>query len=156
MDDGFWTYEAVEERLVEAWGFLARLPDREAAWLRVGVSSIYRSVVREWNDYWQTDDKPVRLGLRSAQVDRMDEAMGWLDHVRPADRRLIGLVLHVLSHGYSEPPWKGLCAPMGWGGHPDALRKRYSRALAHIAAMLNGADFRQVTMSSPVISRGGK
>lgn len=147
----FWTFDAVEARLVEAWGFLGRMPDREAAWLRGGVSSIYRSIVREWNDYWQTDDKPVRLGLRSAEVDRMNEALGWLDHVRPADRKLVGFVLQALARGYSDPPWRGLCRPMGWGGHSDALRKRYSRSITRIAHVLNVADFRRATVSTPII-----
>jgi hypothetical protein len=155
-DDAFWTFAAVEERLVEAWVFLGRMPDREANWLRAGVSSIYRSIVREWNDYWQTDDKPVRLGLRSAEVDRMNEALGWLDHVRPADRKLVGFVLQALARGHSDPPWRGLCRPMGWGGHPDALRKRYSRAISRVCYVLNSADFCHVTVSSPVIRMGAK
>lgn len=154
--DDFWTFAAVEERLVEAWEFLGRMPDREAGWLKVGVSSIYRAIVREWNDYWQTDDKPVRLGLRTAEVDRMNEALDWLEHVRPADRKLVGFVLQALARGHADPPWGGLCRPMGWGGHPDALRKRYSRAITRICHAENSADFGRVTMSSPVIRMGAK
>lgn len=154
--DDWWTFEAVEERLIEAWDFLARMPDREAGWQRAGLSSLYRSIVREWNDYWQTDDHPPRLGLRSTEVDRMEQALDWLQHVRPADRRLIGLALHALSRGAAEVPWRGLCKPMAWGGHPDALRKRYSRSLTRVVMTLNAAEKRDGMVSSHGIQREGE
>jgi hypothetical protein len=145
----YWTFEAVEERLIEAWEFLGRMPDREARFQRVSISSLYQSIVREWNDYWQTDDHPPRLGLRSAEVDRMEQALGWMTgYVRPADRKLVGLALQALAKGAAEVPWRGLCKPMGWGGHADALRKRYSRAITRIANSLNSAENRHGTESS--------
>lgn len=138
--EDFWTYEAVEDRLIEAWALLHRMPDREAAWLGQAVMGLWRQVKREWDAYSQdSDDVRLTLGARAAEVDRMDEALGWLDHVRTIDRKLVGLVIKVKARGYGEVPWVLIRAQLGWEVTPDACRKRYGRAIYAIAYRLNRA-----------------
>jgi hypothetical protein len=140
MDQDLWTYEAVEERLIEAWLLLHRMPDREAAWLGQTVMSLWRQVRREWGAYSQDgDDVRLTLGARAAEVDRMDEALDWLGHVRPIDRKLVGLVIKIKARGYGEVPWALVRAKLGWEVSADACRKRYGRAIYGISHKLNRA-----------------
>lgn len=152
--EGNWTFQLVEERLVEAWGFLCRMPDREAAHLRVSVMSIWQQIVRQWGDAApDAFSKRPRLGLRSHEVDRMDEALAWVELLRPHDRQLVGRVLPWLARGAVDIPWRKIKAEMGWIGSPDALRMRYGRAINKIAVKLsNGKDgvkFRQPQQFAP-------
>lgn len=133
----FWTFEAVEERLIEAWVLLHRMPDREAAWLGQAVMGLWRQVKREWDAYSQDSaDVRLTLGARAAEVDRMDEALDWLRHVRGVDRKLVGLAIKMKAAGH-EPSWVAIRAKLGWGVSPDACRKRYARAIYIIAHKLN-------------------
>lgn len=136
--DRMWTFRQVEDRLVEAWDFLCRLPDREAGWLRLSISGLWQQIIRQQADYRDGSFAAApRVGLRAVEVDRMDEALGWLDMVRPADRMVIGHALPWLSRGAVEVPWMQIAADMGWAGTPDALRMRYGRAVARIAMGLS-------------------
>ena len=135
----FYDFTAVEERLIEAWQFLRRVPDpsRHGHWLGYKSSSIFREIVREWNDYWQTDDKPLRFGLRVAEIERMEEALSWIEWVRPADRKLIGMVLAGRSSAQARPEWEMIKRALAWRGTREALASRYDRAIASIAIKLN-------------------
>lgn len=65
-DDGAVTFALVEERLVEAWGFLRRMPDREAGWLMdVRASSIYERGQLSRQELWE---------LEIAQLARLNDA----------------------------------------------------------------------------------
>ncbi len=138
VDQDVWTHEAVEERLIEAWLLLHRMPDREAAWMRQTVMSLWRQVKREWDSYSQdSEDVRLLLGARAVEVDRMNEALDWLGHVRPIDRKLVGLVIKIKARGYGEVPWTLIRARLGWDVSADACRKRYGRAIHAIALKLN-------------------
>lgn len=141
VGETFWSFALVEERLIEAWRFLQRLPDREAGWLRTHVMSLWREVVPDRLERFE-EAAPVRLGLRSREVDRMEETLAWLDHTRPVDRRLIGFVLRYLAMDQAHPEWLTIRTQMGWDGTPDALRKRYNRSITRIAHALNAAENR--------------
>lgn len=143
----FWTFALVEERLVEAWRFLQRLPDREAGWLRTNVMSLWREVVPDRLERFEEAPRP-RMGLRTAEVDRMNDTLAWLDHTRPADRKLIGLALRFLATEQASVEWVRIKRDLGWDGTPDALRMRYSRAITRIAHVLNGTDLRRAHVSS--------
>ncbi|MDE0880012.1 MAG: DUF6362 family protein [Sphingomonas bacterium] len=142
------TFDGVVERLVEAWGFMRRLPDPEARWLKEPqASSIYaRGRLTEadiWTRFgWQAgvfdeDARPRLPGLRAGEVDRMEEAFGWVEWVEPRDRKLVGLVLQIMDRGdEAQVPWRRIAGRLGWGGHPDTLAKRWSRAVTRIAARL--------------------
>ena len=123
---GLTEYEAVQERLVEAWGFLRRMPDREAGWIREpGASGIYQrgqlSRQELWAQYkvdsddYDRDQRPTLPGLRSHEVDRMWEALGWIDAVvEPRDRKLLGVVLGQLSRDNARPAWVSAAKAIGW------------------------------------------
>lgn len=145
-----WTFETVEARLIEAWGYLLRLPDRERAWLSSGTMGLWRqagtSEREAWANYridgadYHADAVRPSMGLTVAQVTRMDEALGWLDHVRPVDRKLVGHALRVRAAGYSAVPWEKIRRELRWDAAADTLRKRYGRALYRIGAALNAAE----------------
>lgn len=142
------SYGDVIERLVEAWGFLRRMPDREAAWVRSGqVSSLYRlcqltpreawSLYQIDSDEYDRDAKPRQPGLRTAEVDRMNETLAWVEWVPERDRKLLGAALSRLERGDTTVPWVALAPALALGVGPDALRKRFDRAVSRIAARLN-------------------
>jgi hypothetical protein len=138
----------VEERLIDAWQLLARMPDRERAWLASGTMSLWRMVTRDLVE-GSGDDAPVeRSGLTTREVDRMNEALGWLDHVAEQDRKLIGLAIGQLARGSARVSWRVILRDMGLKHGRDGLRKRYGRALQQICARLNSADFRAASVSS--------
>jgi hypothetical protein len=150
-DAGRITFEGVVERLVEAWGFMWRMPDREAGWLRApSAGAIYQrgqlSRQELWalyqvdSDDYDRDALPKLPGLRTAEVDRMEEALGWVEWVDPAHRRLVGMVLQSMHRGDdAQVQWTGIAKRLGWAGHPDTLAKRWSRAIFRIAQRLEKA-----------------
>lgn len=146
--EGLVSFDDVGERLVEAWDFMWRMPDREAGYVRAGsVSSLYRlfqlsrqeawALYRIDGDDYDRDALPKPLPLRAAEVDRMNETLAWVEWVDERDRKLVGMVLSYLHRGAARPPWRAIAKRMGWAGHPDTLSKRWSRALAKIAMKLN-------------------
>lgn len=141
------SYGDVIERLVEAWGFLRRMPDREAGWVRSGqVSSLYRlcqltpreawSLYRIDSDDYDRDAQPRQPGLRAAEVDRMNETLAWVEWVPERDRKLVGVALSRLERGDATVPWIALAPVLALGVGPDALRMRFDRAITRIAARL--------------------
>ena len=144
----FVSFDDVGERLVEAWDFMWRMPDREARYVHASsVSSLYSrfqlsrseawALCRIDSDDYDKDALPKPPPLRSAEVDRMNETLAWVEWVDERDRKLVGMVLAYLHRGWARPPWRSIAKRMGWGGHPDTLAKRYSRALSRIAMKLN-------------------
>lgn len=154
-----WTFGRVEDAMVEAWGYLRRLPDREGALLRsAGVSSIWRQAVHEGGDVWHRyaidyfDQEPVVAGgLNAKEVAHLDKVLmgsgSWMERVPERDRKLVGIVLDerakveagARSGGFG---WDVVRRRLGQGGRPvtvsvDALRRRYERALAKVCAWVN-------------------
>ena len=139
MEDGFWTFDLVQERLVEAYGFLRRLPDREAGWLRTTTMGLWREVKREWGDYVDADERPRIPGLTRNEVARMDEALEWLGWVKPESRKIVGTALRQLHNGYSRIAWGEMTPDPTQPGSSDRLRMAYGRALNVICRRLNSA-----------------
>ena len=142
-DGSIWTFAAVEERLVEAWDFLQRLPmgggssfAKDGPW-----SQIMRDPLVDYVDRDEIREREARGrgGLRSIEVDRMNEALGWIDLV-PAKgtlRRIVGVVIEQLARGGSQVDWREVKRRAADKNSPDALRKSYARCIATIAAALN-------------------
>lgn len=149
---GFWTFDDVEQRLIEAWGFLRRMPDRESGWMRPAVMSIWKLVTLTEREAWllyetKSDDYhrdalPRPPGLRASEVDRMEEALEWMRFVPERDRRLVGLAIERLERGETQVPWRKLLVLLGVRRGADGLRMRYSRAITAIANALNVAENR--------------
>jgi hypothetical protein len=157
----FWTYEAVLDRLVEAMRLWWRSPGGgkwpfacDAPWhlmarrTRIAAGDLdggFRG--RELQLRLQAEDaersralegRDERGPLSRDDVARRDEATEWLGFVPPSDRRLVILALVRLAAGDKHVPWLRLRPLLGVEFGADGLRKRFARAVAGIAARLNG------------------
>ncbi|MEG3153013.1 hypothetical protein U1769_24230 [Sphingomonas sp. ZT3P38] len=144
---GHWTFDAVQERLVEAMIICWRNPDRERGWQT--IRSAWPDVLREQSagDYdarggaHSSSDVALRpAALTRAEQAEMEEAFGWLDAVPVHDRKLIGLAIVQLARGRREVSWLRLLKPMGLRHGSEGLRKRYGRAITAIATRMNGGN----------------
>ena len=132
-----WTFDAVQERLVETVHLWRRMPGgghwpfaNDGPWHLV-KGELYGPDVDK--------DAPIRpLPLRRAEVAAMEEASAWLEWVCERDRRLVVLAITALAKGAAQVPWMALRRPMGLKLGAHGLRKRYSRAIQTICARLNG------------------
>lgn len=138
----FWTFALVEEKMIEAWGFLMRLPDRERGWMASSARSSMPAVVRSNRDGDYFETQQGRPGLRSHEVTLVERALigegAWIEWVPTRDRELVATVLTVkgwhVSGGFA---WSDVAEEMAWVAGPDALRMRYNRAVSRIAARLD-------------------
>ncbi|WP_242149578.1 hypothetical protein [Sphingomonas sp. BAUL-RG-20F-R05-02] len=137
----FLSFEDLQERLVEAMRICWRHPDRERGWQF--VRSAWPEAMQEPEDYNARvaieDYEPIRTAaLTRADVGAMEEAFGWLDHVKPADRKLIGVAVTALARGDTRVPWGELTGPDGsLSGSADYARIRYGRAMSRLCDRLN-------------------
>lgn len=145
LDREFATFELVEARLAEAWGYLLRMPDRESGWQR--IKAMWPDMRRHtaFGDYgdMDADARPKLPGLRTAEVDRMDEALAWVEWVPRQHRTLVGLVLSMLQR-IDDPDWHWLARQIDSSVAPDSYRMRYNRAITRICNRLNTAENRRV------------
>lgn len=137
---GAFTFDLVQERLVEAMLTCWRHADRERGWQR--LRSAWPEITREAGDYDARGGDLTSPTLKPASLTRievaeMDEAFGWAEQLAPVDRRLVGLVIAELARGRREVSWRRLLRPMGLDHGADGLRKRYGRAIATICARQN-------------------
>lgn len=143
QEGGSWTFDLVEEKLLEAWGYLMRMPDAERAWLKSCERSAMPAVLRSARagDYLET--RPARAGLRSVEVDLVDQVLigdaAWIEWVMERDRPLVAAVMRVMGRARSGFGWSDVAAEMQWVAGPDALRMRYSRAVTRIAVKLDAS-----------------
>lgn len=147
----WWTFALVQERLVEAWAFQRRMPAVITA-SPFAADGPWHLVIRDYADMVEqalAGHELValpRVGLRSHEVDQMNEALGWIEHVRPADVRLLALAIASLEASGHRIAWTdiaprcGLRTKTGRAMGPDALRMRYRRAISDIAIALNGGN----------------
>lgn len=151
--DGFWTWQAVEDRLVDAMRHWWRSPDPDARFSLGGrISSAWQNYFPDRRDLalWgvladQVAAEPRPLPLSRADVERMTEASEWLRFVPEADRRLVVMALARLAAGDKTVPWLRIMRRLGQGHGSEGLRKRYSRALTAICHQLNGAKPAQMS-----------
>jgi len=148
-EEGFWTFDMVQERLVEAYGFLRRLPDPERRFLRVKTMSIWDQVsitaemtAVERAEYllYRAGDPPRMPGLTRVEIGRMDEALRWVEWIKPTVRTIMGRALEQLYHGNSRIAWGSMVADPTQPGSSEKLRKAYGRAIALICNTLNAAS----------------
>jgi hypothetical protein len=148
----FWSFDDVEERMVEAMDLWRRSPDRERGWLHVKAfwPEIRRSGVFQvvGNEIDHPEEKPELrpLPLTRAQVRDMMETSEWMAHIPERDRRLVAIVLAYKVQG-KKPQWLKIKKRLGipFGAH--GLRKRYSRAITSICSALNSAEKREDCVS---------
>jgi hypothetical protein len=133
----FWTFDMVEERLVETVHLWWRSPGGGRS--PYATDGPWELVKR---DLWGPDvdkDAPLRpLPLRRREVAARDEVSAWLLLVPERDRKLVVLAVTMLAKGHSQVQWMELRKPLGVSFGADGLRMRYSRALQTICKRLNG------------------
>ncbi|SEM88377.1 hypothetical protein SAMN05192583_1395 [Sphingomonas gellani] len=147
LPPSFWTFDMVQDRLVEAMITCWRQPDRERAWVRGGSDGPWHLIMPEPGDYdarggLETGGEVMirPASLTRQEVGEMEEAFGWTEMLNPLDRKLIGLAIAHLARGGREVPWRRLLAPMGLKRGADGLRMRYGRALNAICVAKNGGN----------------
>jgi len=153
LDDVFWTFDAVEDRFIEAMRFAWR--DEPGSWPFAGDGpwALIQAVAGDYDARGGDMDAPppMRVALTRAERARMDEAVGWLALVPPparpgarlgegSDARLIVLAARKLGAKRGEErgqvPWTRLLRPMGLKKGAGALARRYGRAIAAVAVAL--------------------
>lgn len=136
----WWSFDAVQERMLEAWGYMGRMPDGEAAWLRACSRSSMPAIVRSARAGDTLETRTGRPGLRSAQVDLVERVLtgegAWIEWVVPRDRSLVATVLR-MSGRRTGVEWRDVAESEGGSVGAEALRKRYSRAITGIVVRLN-------------------
>lgn len=150
--EGFWTFDAVEQRLVDAMRNWWRAPDPDARFSLGGrISAAWRNYFPDRRDLavWGmlaeiAADQPKALPLSRADLQRMTEAADWLKHIPAEDRRLVVLALAKLAAGHKRVPWLKLKRRLGVEYGADGLRMRYSRALTAVCNQLNAAEMAEI------------
>lgn len=146
-----WTFDMIEDRLVEAVITCWRTPDRERGWQQ--VRSNWPEAMRELaaGDYdarggdGTSSDVTLRPASQTrAEIDEMEDAFGWMGHVPADDRRLVAMVITQLARGQREVSWIKMVRKMGGARGADGMRMRYGRAIAAIAAAKNGGNPREL------------
>lgn len=152
-EQDFWTFDAVEDRFIEAMRFAWR--DSSGSWpfASDGPWHLMQAVAGDYDARGGDMDAPppVRVPLSRAERARMDEAVGWLALVPPparpgarggsgSDAKLIVLAARKLGavrgDERGQVRWSLLLRPMGLAKGAGALAKRYGRAISAIAVEL--------------------
>ncbi len=126
MAEERWTPLLVEERLVEAADVLSRLPEPRVQ----GYFSLWPRMRYEFADLvGQTPPKLRRPWPLPEQISRMEETLGWLAWLEPADARIVWLRA-------SGARWKEICWRVGLAR--ATAHRHWIFALCVIAARLGG------------------
>lgn len=128
MADTRWTPSLIEERFVEAADVMKRLPD-----VRVpGYFNTWPKVLREFADLVGQEPAPMRRPRPSPDaISRMEETLGWLHWLEPADAKIVWL----RANGER---WKTVCWKVGLSR--TAANQRWLYGLCVIAWKLNGRE----------------
>ena len=145
----FWSFDDVQEHLVEAYGFLRRLPDRERGWLKTATMSLWQQVSAtagmsaiEQAEYrlHRAGDPPRMPGLTCAEVEQMEATLRWLEWVPVEQRKVVHLAVAQLALGrQSRIAWGSLASDPTLPGSADRLRMAYNRSITRICNRLNAA-----------------
>jgi hypothetical protein len=126
MGETTWTPSMVEERFVEAADVMKRLPD-----VRVpGFYSLWPKAMHDFADL--VEQEPPRLRRpppAPGAISRMEEALGWLNWLEPADAKIVWLRA-------TGERWKAICWKVGLAR--TAANQHWLYALCIIAWKLNG------------------
>lgn len=147
----FWTFDAVEERLIEAMRLWWRSPGGgrwpfagDGPWNLMTRETRAQAGAMAMMELWKIEQEERRLGggerpppLTRADMARRDEASEWLAFVPSADRELVVHALVQLAAGAKAVPWTKLKHRLGIRFGVHGLRKRYSRAITKVAQALN-------------------
>ncbi|MGE0178972.1 MAG: hypothetical protein AB7O91_04025 [Sphingomonas sp.] len=131
-----WTFEAVEQRWIEAMRCWRRMPGG-GRWPFAGDGP-WNLILKDWWHYGARDpERPRRLPLGREQIAAMEEATEWLGLVPDGDRRLVVLVLGQKLRGAREVDWPAIRSKLSAEISRKGLYRRYRRAVARVANTLN-------------------
>lgn len=154
-----WTFDDVQDRLVEAMLTCWRGGDRERGWLRGGADGPWHMVLPDAaydggrDAAEQRADAAIRpAALTRRDVDEMEEAFGWVEALEAGQRRLVSAAVAQLARGQRQVSWVRVARSFGLDRGTDGLRMRYGRAIFSIAARLNGGNARAF-VSSDLVGR---
>lgn len=154
----YWTFEDVQERLVEAVRLWWRTPGggtspfaTDGPWHLVRDDGSAQAAWDERvnNHKMGHQPRPRPLPLSMEEVDERDEASEWIRFVPERDKRLVVLALTQLATG-RQVKWSRIRMQLTAEISPRGLGQRYSRAISAIARALNSADFRASGVSRRV------
>ena len=156
-EDGFWTFDAVEERLIEAMRLWWRTPGggswpfaSDAPWhlmtrrTRIETGDFKG---REMQLRMQAEDAEEakrwegrdRTGpLTREDVARRDEASAWLGWVAAEERKVVILALTHRAAGAQRVDWARVKRQLGVEIGNKGVYRRYTRSISTIAKRLNG------------------
>jgi hypothetical protein len=159
---GYLTFDAVQERLIEAVHLWRRSPGGgswpfagDAPWhlmtrrTRVAIAEEVGIRGRDLQLHMQAEDaeetkrwegRDHRGPLSRDEVALCDETTEWLGLVPDRDRKLVILALTQLSSGRATIDWRRVKAQLGAEIGSKGLYRRYSRAISGIAKTLNGSS----------------
>lgn len=145
----FYTFDLVEERLIDAMLLWRRAPDRERSWM--AVRSLWPDIRRPGSEehWWDPIDRefnlkpedrppPRPLPLTRAEVAEMNRVGEWLGLVPEQDRKVVVLAVLALASGRTRVPWSRLLRPLGMKRGAGAIEQAYRRSIGTIAFRLNG------------------
>jgi hypothetical protein len=162
--DAFWTFDAVQEELIEALRLLWRLPSGGREPSRFATDGPWQHLTRAVRaeagkmammELWRIEqEEAARAGralqhvpLKAEEVTWMNERLEWLDLAPERDRKLVFEAVWQLARGQAKVSWtrirKRMLAHPAWRDvavSPKALGQRYSRAIAAIAMTLNAGS----------------
>jgi hypothetical protein len=166
MEVTLWTFEAVQERLVEAMRLWWRSPGEgrwpfasDAPWhlmtrktrVSIGIDGGLKgrelqlhlqAEDAEETRRWQGRERPGPLGRED--VARRDETTEWLGYVAEDNRKVVVAVLTQLAAGRSSIDWRRVkaaiaCDQLSGIGNKGVYR-RYHRSILAIAQRLNRSE----------------
>jgi len=125
-----WTPRIVEDRLEEAASVLRRLPDPNGSGAR-GYGSAWPDYIREAKDAYGCHAARMRVVPNAAEIQRMEDCLGWLRWVDPEDARIVWL----RAEGAR---WRQVCIRAGCVR--QTAWRRWAAGILTIAAHLNDAE----------------
>jgi hypothetical protein len=136
-------FEATEDMLVDAWGYLMRMPDRDRSFLQSGQRSWWPQIVRDVIDDCTAEDAPRSMPLGRREMAVLDRVFLDVDclvmEVAVDIRPLLAVVLAMKSRpargGFR---WEQVWDRMGGqacGVSSDGLRARYDRAVRRVGVV---------------------
>lgn len=136
----YWTYEEVQEDLVEARRLWRRAPGG-GRWPFAGDGPWHlvskETAAGDYDEKHGNEDAEARpLPLSRAELRMMEQISEWLQYAPERDRQLIVVVLSQLARGAKRVSWTKVQRRLDSENSSRGLGMRYSRAIAKIAQEL--------------------
>jgi hypothetical protein len=156
-EGAFWTFDAVEERLIEAMLLWRRSPGG-GKWPFAGDApwQLMTRATRIEEGGFKGRDRQLRMQAEDAEeaqrmegrerwgalnrdeVERRDEASEWLGWIGEESRKVVVLALTQRARGGDQVDWARIRLQLGLTIGRFGMYRRYTRAITAIVKRLNG------------------